>query len=92
MEEGEYPLIMAVSVPKRIFRRAVDRNLMKRRIREAYRLNKLDFYSSLTSINLKIQVVIQIRTKELADFKTIEHNLRLAMLQLIGRLRKEISE
>ena len=29
-----------VSVPKRLFKRAVKRNLLKRRIREAYRLRK----------------------------------------------------
>ena len=31
---------MMVSVPKKLFRRAVKRNLLKRRVREAYRLNK----------------------------------------------------
>ena len=31
---------MMVSVPKRFFKRAVKRNLIKRQVREAYRLNK----------------------------------------------------
>lgn len=37
--EGEVSRII-VSVPKKMFRRAVKRNLMKRRIREAYRHQK----------------------------------------------------
>ena len=35
-----------VSVPKSIFKRAVDRNKIKRRIREGYRLNKHNFLST----------------------------------------------
>ena len=34
------PARMMVSVPKRLFKRAVKRNLLKRRIRESYRLQK----------------------------------------------------
>ena len=37
--EGEEFSRMMVSVPKRNFKRAVKRNLLKRRIREAWRLN-----------------------------------------------------
>ena len=38
-QEGGMPRMM-VSVPKKLFKRAVKRNLLKRRIREAFRVQK----------------------------------------------------
>ena len=40
IREGNEPSRIVVSVPKRLFKRAVRRNLLKRRIREAYRRQK----------------------------------------------------
>lgn len=39
-DEGTSDVSILVSVPKKRFKRAVKRNLVKRQIREAYRLNK----------------------------------------------------
>lgn len=38
--DDDAPCRLLVSVPKRLFKRAVKRNLLKRRIRESYRLQK----------------------------------------------------
>lgn len=44
---GEAPVQILVSVPKKHFKHAVDRNHVKRQIREAYRLNKAILYDVL---------------------------------------------
>jgi ribonuclease P protein component len=45
--DEETPAQVMFSVGKRSFRKAVDRNLVRRRTRESYRLQKHDFYRFL---------------------------------------------
>ena len=47
VEKGCVPVSILISVPKRRFHHAVDRNRMKRQVREAYRLNKSVLWQSL---------------------------------------------
>ena len=56
--EQEAVATILISVAKRRFRHAVDRNLMKRRIREAYRLNKPTFVEKLAEQNKKLAIAI----------------------------------
>ena len=77
---------MAVSVPKRLFKNAVDRNLLKRRIKESYRLNKHGMYDFLMGKDLKIFLLIQYTQKEIKDYGVINSS----MLTAFEKLQQEI--
>ncbi|MGM9735116.1 MAG: ribonuclease P protein component [Candidatus Cryptobacteroides sp.] len=70
-----------VSVPKKFFKRAVKRNLLKRRIRESWRMHK-----HLISEG-NVDIMISYSTKEIMDYAAID----LAVGQIVGRIGKALS-
>jgi ribonuclease P protein component len=82
-----FPAQMMPVVPGRHFRKAVTRNLLKRRIREAYRRNKEDFYCSLENNNCKILIIIQYTEREIKDYSTIEKGILTAFNKLILKVQ-----
>ena len=66
----EYNRIM-VSVPKKLFKRAVKRNLLKRRIRESWRLQKEKI--NTTGIDL----LFTYSTKDIMDFNEIQSSVEM---------------
>lgn len=82
-------LQMLITVPKKKRRHAVDRVLMRRRIREAYRLNRLP-------LKMQVEADSHIRTLGLAliylhdknlPYSTIEAKIRLLFKRLAAKLR-----
>lgn len=82
------PAQIAVSVPKKIIRLAVIRNLIKRRIRESYRKIKQPFYSFLVSENISVTFILIYRHKTAADFNTIEKSVG----EVIEKLKNDIKQ
>jgi ribonuclease P protein component len=77
------PAQVAFSVSKRGFRLAVTRNLIKRRMREAYRKNKKSLYDHLLSQNIKIAFVVILRGNAVPDYLTIEKSIKEVINKLI---------
>lgn len=75
---------IVVSVPKKCFRRAVKRNLLKRRIREAYRLNK-----NLLPVNAEkggTDIIFIYRTKDILDFNAVVLSVRNILESLAAKV------
>lgn len=77
-----FPAEIAFMVPKKAFRHAVKRNLLKRRMREAYRKNKNLLYEFLDSQNINIALIVIYRKDRLADFRIIETDI-IKMLEIL---------
>ena len=81
---GTEPVKAAFSVPKRKFKRAVDRNLLKRRMREAYRGNKSILTERPINEQFQIELMLVYSHGEVLAFDTINKGVRKALRKLIS--------
>ncbi|WP_417012491.1 ribonuclease P protein component [Alistipes sp.] len=72
------------SVPKKFHKRANRRNLLRRRTKEAYRLNKERLMGGGKSAAVDMALVYC--TKEVVPYKTVEHALRRILQQVAERV------
>lgn len=75
-------------VPKRTFKRAHDRNKLKRRMREAYRLHKSPFYELVNSKNKKMLLCFLFIGKKIEEYKAIEASVLLHLKKAEAFLNK----
>lgn len=80
------PVQATFTVSKRSFKRAVKRNLLKRRMREAYRLNKLSLYTELSSKGLQIAVMFVFIGKEVSEYTQIEKSMVSALKKIVAKI------
>jgi ribonuclease P protein component len=78
-ENTAFPQVL-ITVPKKNFKKAVDRNRIRRQIREAYRKNKSVIFSEKNAI-LPLYLAIIYSAKEKIDYKELERKLILTFLR-----------
>lgn len=83
-EKGEVVQI-AISIPKKNVRRAVDRNRLKRQLREAYRLNKERLISRVAQQDKGLALFLIYTGKEKENYKFLEDKLKV-LLQEVEKL------
>jgi ribonuclease P protein component len=83
-----YPVQIVFSVSKKGFRGAVTRNLLKRRMKEAYRKNKHILYSYLIPENIQIAVIVIFRGNVVTDFLSIERSIVEMLENITGLIRE----
>lgn len=83
--EENVPLKMGVSVSKKYFKKAVDRNYYKRLLRECYRLNK---HLLIDNLNTKYCCMFFYQTNEKLSYQEINQKT----IQLFEKFLKTIQE
>lgn len=73
------PAQIAFAVPRRNLKRAVDRNRIKRLMREAYRLNKNELYAKLEGRNEQIAWLVVYQGRAAMDLQSTEDKITRAL-------------
>lgn len=82
----EYPIQAAFTVSKSKFKKAVDRNTIKRRMREAYRLVKSEYYKTFQEKGKQVQLIFIYGSRKIADFEQIQKDVKEGLNNVITKL------
>jgi ribonuclease P protein component len=87
-EPQQYPAQILFSVSKKRYKHAVDRNLIKRCMRESYRLHKQQhLYSLLQNADKTIVLSVGYIGKEIAPYSLVEKK----MLKMLSQLAEQLT-
>lgn len=79
---------IGISVPKRLFSKAVDRNKLKRRIRESYRKNKKLLYLTLEAYKISVSLLVIYTAKEELSYSDLDKKMILSLPKLAEKIQE----
>lgn len=71
-----FPAMTGISVGKKSFPKAVDRNRVKRLIRETWRINKHHLYSQLEQINIQLVIMIIYSGDKMPEYCELKERMK----------------
>lgn len=80
-----------VGVSSKQFKRATDRNRIKRLIRESYRLQKNDWISELKIVDAQLSLFVIYSGKEIPVYQVVYDKLGVILKTLIKKVNESIS-
>ncbi len=86
--ETDFPVKAGVIAPSRLFKKAVQRNRVKRLLREAYRTEKAPLIEYAVSQNRKLALFILFVDKAIPTYSLVKEKVSLAIPRLIKELEK----
>ncbi len=90
-EVVDYPVKAGVGASSRNFKKATDRNRIKRLLREAYRGEKITLHNYLQAQNRKVVFFLLFTGKTITDCELIKAKMPLLMQRLIHELNENIA-
>ncbi len=87
--ESDLPVQILVSVPKKHFKHAVDRNRVKRQVREGYRLNKQIVYEVLAPTEQLLLAFIWLSDKHLTT-QDVEKRVQSLLHRVAEKARPHV--
>lgn len=80
------PVSVLISVPKKRFHHAVDRNRMKRLVRESYRTSKHTLWKALEDKDYSLVIAFVCITDQMPSFYNVNKSVNKALVRIAEKL------